>query len=165
MLKHSVVPAFLAATLMMGSCAFAVTPLSPKEMESITVRLLKTWQPSAARINLIADDVFTRIRIARDQVDSFAKPIALGRDDPRFAKLTAVLAGIKTTYGKNSDPEPRTVIALTCADGSVMEFIGSRTSANGLMDFTFARSTDSSRSAERTRTPISRQLKALFPKS
>jgi hypothetical protein len=165
MLKHSVGPAFLAATLVMGSGAFAITPLSDKERERITVRLLKTCQPSAARINLIGDDVFTRIRIARDQVDSFARPIVLGRDDPRLAKLTALLAGIKTKDGKDSDPEPRTVIALTCADGSVMEFIGSRTSTNGRMDFTFARSTDSSRGALTTRTPVSRQLKALFPKS
>eukprot|EP01036_Dinobryon_divergens_P042727 gene42727-56794_t len=108
MLKQGVILASLAIAFMMGGGAFAVTPLSPKELEGITARLLKTCQPTAARINLVGDDVFTRTRIARDQVDAFARPIALKQGDPRLAKLTAILADVQSTRGENADPEPRT---------------------------------------------------------
>lgn len=116
---------------------------------------LAACEVRAATLNLVGEAVMTRASITAETIGKHSTPVEIGKGDPRLAKLTQVLRGLKLEPAALPRFEMRLLLRLECADGAVMTLAGSRTGQDGRIDL----SVDGEPAS--THEPLRRELEAL----
>ena len=95
---------------------------------------LAACEVRAATLNLVGEAVMTRASITAETIGKHSTPVEIGKGDPRLAKLTQMLRGLKLEPAALPRFEMRLLLRLECADGAVMTLAGSRTGQDGRID-------------------------------
>lgn len=111
--------------------------------------------PRAATLILIEETLLTRTRVTAATAAALAPPVTLRQGDRRLADLTSALDELAPAPSTIAEFDPRTLISLTCADGSTLAIEGSATEDDGTM---YLRIGDT---LAVTRAPLRRRLDAL----
>ncbi len=109
----------------------------------------------AATLNLVGEAVMTRASITAETIGKHSTPVEIAKGDPRLARLTQILRGLKLEPAALPRFEMRLLLRVECADGAVMTLAGSRTGQDGRIDL----SVDGEPAS--THAPLRRELEAL----
>lgn len=116
---------------------------------------LATCNVRSATLNLVGEAVMTRASITAETIGKHSTPVEIGKGDPRLAKLTQILRGVKLEPAVLPRFEMRMLLRITCADGAVITLAGSRTGQDGRIDL----SVDGAPAS--THQPLRREIEAL----
>jgi hypothetical protein len=116
---------------------------------------LKDCTVRSAIVNLVPEDLLTRTAITMQTIDSIARPVTIAAGDPRIADLNTMLHQLRLAKHTLAQIEMRTLIRVTCADGTTRTIAGSKTESDGTMHL------DIDGSMARTDMPVRRMLETM----
>lgn len=116
---------------------------------------LATCKPRSATLILVEEALLTRTRLTEASAAVQAAPIEFGPGDARLPRLQAILAAAAAESSPVREIDPRTLVRLTCEDGSEVSVAGAATDPDGHMYMLVGDR------PMMTKMPLRRQLEAL----
>lgn len=111
----------------------ALAPQMAAALAGAALPDLRGCVPIASRVALLDERMLTRSRLSPDAAAASPDAVALTTGDPRLAALGTLLGSLALEPRRGGEPDVRTLVRVTCADGRSLEIAGGLTGADGAM--------------------------------